>query len=142
MHLPKYMSCHKAIKVITGKEHCFHDCMYIYYAHTSSVRFEDSVCRGSLITTLSFLLPEKANGCREPFYYGQLPLPSYCCFSVFVNFPFLVEFRSDVIKDVNLAKMPDSFAAVEVKIASIFFAFSIFVLLLMGCSMFFLKLLN
>ena len=27
---PKYMSCHKAIVAITGRAHCFHDCMYIY----------------------------------------------------------------------------------------------------------------
>ena len=29
-HVSKYMSCHKAIVVITGKEHCFHDCINIY----------------------------------------------------------------------------------------------------------------
>ena len=28
-HVPKCMSCHKAIVVITGKAHCFHDCMGI-----------------------------------------------------------------------------------------------------------------
>ena len=28
-HVPKYMSCHKAIVVITGRAHCFHDCIYI-----------------------------------------------------------------------------------------------------------------
>ena len=28
-HLPKCMSCHKAIAVITGTAHCFHDCKYI-----------------------------------------------------------------------------------------------------------------
>ena len=27
--VPKCISCHKAIVVITGKVHCFHDCMYI-----------------------------------------------------------------------------------------------------------------
>ena len=27
-HVPKCMSCHKAIVVITGRAHCFHD--YIY----------------------------------------------------------------------------------------------------------------
>ena len=27
--LPKCMSCHKAIVVITGRVHCFHDCIYI-----------------------------------------------------------------------------------------------------------------
>ena len=25
----KWMSCHKAIVVITEKAHCFHDCIYI-----------------------------------------------------------------------------------------------------------------
>ena len=27
-HVPKYMSCHKAIVVITGRAHCFHDNIY------------------------------------------------------------------------------------------------------------------
>ena len=51
-HVPKCMSCHKAIVVITGRTHCFHDNIYIiYYAHFASVRFEHSMCRGSLMTT-------------------------------------------------------------------------------------------
>ena len=28
-HLPKCMSCHKATAETTGREHCFHDCIYI-----------------------------------------------------------------------------------------------------------------
>ena len=28
-HVPKCMSCHKAIMVITGRAHCFHDYIYI-----------------------------------------------------------------------------------------------------------------
>ena len=28
-HVPKCISCHKAIVVITGRTHCFHDCIYI-----------------------------------------------------------------------------------------------------------------
>ena len=28
-HVPKCMSCHKAIVVITGRAHCFRDCIYI-----------------------------------------------------------------------------------------------------------------
>ena len=28
--VPKCMSCHKAIVVITGRAHCFHDYIYIY----------------------------------------------------------------------------------------------------------------
>ena len=28
-HVPKCMSCHKSIAVITGRAHCFHDCIYI-----------------------------------------------------------------------------------------------------------------
>ena len=27
-HVPKCMSCHKAILVITGRAHCFHDCIH------------------------------------------------------------------------------------------------------------------
>ena len=30
-HVPKCMSCHKAIMVITGWAHCFHDCIYITF---------------------------------------------------------------------------------------------------------------
>ena len=29
-HVPKCMSCYKAIVVMTGRAHCFHDCKYIY----------------------------------------------------------------------------------------------------------------
>ena len=29
-HVPKCMSCHKSIVVITGRAHCFHDYIYIY----------------------------------------------------------------------------------------------------------------
>ena len=53
-HVPKCMSCHNAIVVITGRAHCFHD--YIYYAHLASVGFEHSLCRGSLMTTYITLL--------------------------------------------------------------------------------------
>ena len=28
-HVPKCMSCHKAIVVISGRAHCFHDYIYI-----------------------------------------------------------------------------------------------------------------
>ena len=40
-HASKCMSCHKAIVVIIGRAHCFHD--NIYCAHLASVRFEQSV---------------------------------------------------------------------------------------------------
>ena len=30
-HVPKCMSCHKAIVVITGRAHCFHDRIYVMY---------------------------------------------------------------------------------------------------------------
>ena len=33
-HVPKCMSCHKAIVVITRRAHCFHDCIYIYIIYT------------------------------------------------------------------------------------------------------------
>ena len=29
-HVPKCTSCHKAIGVMTGRAHCFHDDIYIY----------------------------------------------------------------------------------------------------------------
>ena len=44
------MLSQKRIVVITGRAHCFHD--NIYYAHLASVRFEHSVCHGSLMTTI------------------------------------------------------------------------------------------
>ena len=28
-HEPKCLSCHKSIVVITGRAHCFYDCIYI-----------------------------------------------------------------------------------------------------------------
>ena len=61
-HVPKCMSCHKAIVVITGRAHSFHDYIYIYiyiyYAHLASVRFEHSVCRGSLMTIYIYIKRE------------------------------------------------------------------------------------
>ena len=30
-HVPKYMSCHKAIVVITGRAQCFHDNILLYH---------------------------------------------------------------------------------------------------------------
>ena len=49
-YVPKCMSCHKAIVVITGRAHCFHG-LHIYYAHLAFVRFEHFKCHGSLMTT-------------------------------------------------------------------------------------------
>ena len=54
--VPKCMSCYKAIVVITGRAHCFRDYIYIYYTRLASVRFEHSVCRGSIMTTYITLL--------------------------------------------------------------------------------------
>ena len=51
--VPKHMSFHKAILVITGRVHCFHDCIYI--THLASVRFEHSVCHESLTTTYIYI---------------------------------------------------------------------------------------
>ena len=34
-HVPKCMSCHKAIVVITGRADCFHDYIYIYILRSS-----------------------------------------------------------------------------------------------------------
>ena len=34
-HVPKCMSCHKVTVVITGRAHCFHDCIYILYQFES-----------------------------------------------------------------------------------------------------------
>ena len=50
-HVPKCMSCHKTIVVITRRAHCFDDYIYIlYYAHLASVRFDHSVFCGSVMT--------------------------------------------------------------------------------------------
>ena len=43
------MSCHKAIVVITGRVHCFHD--DVYTAPISFLRHLSTLCRGSLIST-------------------------------------------------------------------------------------------
>ena len=52
-HVPKCMSFHKAIVVITGRAHCFL-WLHIYYAHLASVRFEQPVFRGSFMITYVF----------------------------------------------------------------------------------------
>ena len=50
-HVPKCMSCHKAIVAITGRMYCFYDCIYI----TPILLLWDlstvCVCRGSFMTT-------------------------------------------------------------------------------------------
>ena len=48
-HEPKCMSRHKAVMVITGRAHCFHDFMLSIYAHLSSARFKHFVRRGSVV---------------------------------------------------------------------------------------------
>ena len=50
-HVPKYMSCHKALAVITSRGHCFHENLSV---HLASVRFEHFVCHGSLMTTYGY----------------------------------------------------------------------------------------
>ena len=48
-HVPKCMSCNEAIDVITGRTHCFHDCIYIMPV---LLRWDlSNVCRGSLMAT-------------------------------------------------------------------------------------------
>ena len=61
-----------------------------------------------------------------------------------INLDLMLEFKSEVIKDVRFAKMSDLFSAVEVLMKHTFFAFSPFLYVLMGSyrwSMFFLELL-
>ena len=48
-HESRCMSCLKATAMIIGRTYCF--CHNIYYGHLASVRFERSVCLGSLMTT-------------------------------------------------------------------------------------------
>ena len=50
-HVPKYMSCHKATVVII-----LFSWLRIYYAHLAFVKFEHSVCCGSLMSTYIMLL--------------------------------------------------------------------------------------
>ena len=60
-----------------------------------------------------------------------------------VNLLFTLEFKSDVIKGVNSAKMSHSFTTLKVLMKLTFFAFSSFLFLLMGsqrCSIFLLEL--
>ena len=58
--VPKSVSCHKAIVVITGRAHCFHDCIYI----TTILLLWDlstlcAVCRGSLILYYIYIVYNK-----------------------------------------------------------------------------------
>ena len=41
-HVPKCMSCHKAVVVITGRAHCFHGCIYI--APILLLRYLSTLC--------------------------------------------------------------------------------------------------
>ena len=54
-HVPKCMSCHKAILEITGRAHFFM-IAHIYYSRRASETFELSMCCGSLMTTYITLL--------------------------------------------------------------------------------------
>ena len=94
---------------------------------------------------LVLLISRKAKGCWEHFYDGDYPHQpaAVYLFVKSVNLYFMLEFQSDVIKDVSSAKMSHSFAAVKVLMKRTFFAFSPFLFLFMrskGCSMFLLEL--
>ena len=74
--------------------------------------------------------------------YSRQPVV-VCLFVKPVNMFFILEFKSDVIKDVSSAKMSHSFTVVKVLMKCTLFAFSPFLFLLMesqGCSMLLLKL--
>ena len=49
-----------------------------------------------------------------------------------VDLSFLMEVKSDLIKDISFAKLSESFATFEALIEHIFFAFSPFIYLLVG----------
>ena len=70
-------------------------------------------------------------------YHHQLAAPLLSLNSVELSF--LMEVKSDVIKDFGFAKMSELFAIVEVLIKRTFFVFSPFIYLLVGsqgCSLF------
>ena len=50
-HVPKCMSFHKAIVVITTREYCLHAYIY-HHAYLALARFEHSVCHGLIMTTI------------------------------------------------------------------------------------------
>ena len=52
-HVPKCMSCHKAIVVITRRTHCFHECIYVMRA--SLLLNLNTVCRESWFSFLKML---------------------------------------------------------------------------------------
>ena len=55
-HVPKCISCHKAIVVITGRAHCFHECIYIMPIFLLwDLNTQCSVCHASLMTTYDLL---------------------------------------------------------------------------------------
>ena len=63
--------------------------------------------------------------------YPRQPVVLYM-FVKSVNFSFILEFKSDVIKGVSSAKMSHSFPAVEVLMKHTFFAFSPFLYVLIS----------
>ena len=56
-HVPKCMSCHKAIVVITLRVHCFHSYIYVY-VHLAFVGFDHTVCRRSFMNTQRVLVSQ------------------------------------------------------------------------------------
>ena len=54
--MPKCKSCQECIAVTTGKACCSNNYIYIYSAHLASVKFEQSLYHGSLMTTYVTLL--------------------------------------------------------------------------------------
>ena len=95
-HVPKCMSCHKAVMVITRRAHCFHDCTYIL--HTSCfVRFEHSVCRDHLWSLiyhylsiclsiyLSIYLPTYLSICLPTYLPIYLSIYLSTCLSVYLS---------------------------------------------------------
>ena len=76
-HVPKFMSCHKAIVVITGRAHCFHDyicicIMYIYIFFTYSF---------TSFTFFTFI-----------FFYAYICIFLYFHILIIVHFPIFIHF--------------------------------------------------
>ena len=71
----KCMSCDEAIDVITGRSHCFHDCIYIM--PVLLLWDLSNVCRGSLTTT--YLIYTYIDRCNIASHF------SLSCFRYMVN---------------------------------------------------------
>ena len=96
-HVPKCMSCHKAILVITGRAHFFWS--HIYYAHLASARFEHSMCHESLMTSYIYILTLCAFQKMSCIYIKLKDIHKIVIFRPFTNI--YIHTRTHILKYAN-----------------------------------------